>query len=72
MGTAFGSADSAATKLAVSNQDILAAFEKMYNEQKARLETETKPNIEEMISNGSMPRLFDFSTILRSDTTTAI
>jgi hypothetical protein len=58
-GTAFASAESAATKLTVSNKAFLAALKKMYKEQRARSRTETKPTIAEMIRNATMPQLFD-------------
>ena len=58
-GTAFASADSATTKLTISNKDVLTALEKMYKEQRARSETGTKPIIAEMMRNSLMPRLLD-------------
>ena len=61
-GTAFASAESAATKLTVSNKDVLAALRKMYTERKARSETETKPTIAEMLRNSAMPQLLDPAT----------
>jgi hypothetical protein len=71
IGTAFASTESAATKLTVSNKDVFAALEKMYNEQKARSGTKTKPTIAEMIRNATMPQLFDPPTNLFSATATA-
>ena len=71
IGTAFASAESAATKLTVSNKDVLAALEKMYKEQRARSGTETKPNISETIRNATMPQLFDPPTKPFSATATA-
>ena len=61
-GTAFASAESAATKLTVSNKDILAALDKMYTEQKARFRTETKPTTAELMRNSAMPQLLDPAT----------
>jgi hypothetical protein len=67
IGTAFERAESAATKLTVSNKDVLAALEKMYHEQRARFQTETKPSVAKMASNGTMPPLFDLATNLFPD-----
>jgi hypothetical protein len=71
VGTAFTSAESTATKLRVSNRDVLAALEKMCNEQRARSGTETKPTMTEMIRDATMPQLFDTPTNLFSATAAA-
>ena len=71
IGTAFASAESAATKLTVSNKDVLAALEKVYNEQRARSGTETKPTVAEMIRNATMPQPFGPPTNLFSAKATA-
>jgi hypothetical protein len=71
IGTAFERAESAATKLTVSDNDVLAALEKMYNEQKARFETEPKPSVAKMASSGTTPQLFDLATNLFSNRATA-
>jgi hypothetical protein len=70
-GTAFVSAESAATKLTVSNQDILAALDKMYNAQKARFETQMKPTAAETTKKDLWPQPYEFLTNVFSQRTTA-
>lgn len=72
VGTAFASAESVPTTLTVSTKEVIAALEKMYANQMARCETDTKPAMKCSSRSSTIPPIFDLLTDSLSARPTAI
>jgi hypothetical protein len=62
IGAAFENAEPDAKRLEVSDDDVLAALDTMYAQQKVRCEPETNFSTSQPMAEGTIPKLFDFLT----------